>query len=266
MTIDYGKYDQILVVLEGSILRVTLNKPDKRNIIDDATNQQLANVFQDATFDHRVKVVVLSGAGPAFSAGGDIVKMQQKIDDPGLFYRGIANSRRLVFAALDCSKPTIARLKGDAVGLGATLALICDIVVATHDAKILDPHVKVGLVAGDGGALIWPQLIGFARAKRYLLLGEPILGKEAAEIGLIAASGSAEEVDAMVEQFADKFARSAVQSVSGTKMTMNVPLRQLAQALLDVGMAYEGLSNISKDHQEAVHAFVQKRRPTFTGD
>lgn len=266
MDIDFGKYDQFRVELDESILRVTLNKPEKRNIIDDDTNKQLADVFQDATFDSRVKVLVLSAEGPVFSAGGDIVKMQRKVDDPGLFYRGIANSRRLVFAALDCPKPTIARIKGDAVGLGATLALMCDVVVATDDAKILDPHVNVGLVAGDGGALIWPQLIGYARAKRYLLLGEPILGKEAANIGLIAASGTPEEVDEQVEKFARKFARSAIQSVSGTKMTMNVPLRQAAQALLDVGMAYEGLSNITQDHQEAITAFLEKRRPNFTGD
>jgi enoyl-CoA hydratase len=266
MTIDYRRYDQIRVELDESILRVTLSKPEKRNVIDEDTNRQLADVFQDATFDSRVKVLVLTGEGPVFSAGGDIVKMQKKIDDPGLFYRGIANSRRLVFAALDCPKPTIARIKGDAVGLGATLALLCDIVVATDDAKILDPHVNVGLVAGDGGALIWPQLIGFARAKRYLLLGEPILGKDAAAIGLIAASGSPEEVDELVEKFAAKLARSASQSVAGTKTTINVPLRQLAQVLLDVGMAYEGLSNITHDHQEAVTAFMEKRRPHFTGD
>ena len=266
MTIDYERYQRIRVHLDENILRVTLCNPEKRNIIDDETNRELADAFEDATFDQRVKVLVLSADGNVFSAGGDIVRMQKKIDDPALFYRGVVNSRRLVFAALDCPKPTIAKINGDAVGLGATLALMCDLVVATDDAKILDPHVNVGLVAGDGGALIWPQLIGYARAKRYLLLGEPVLGKEAAEIGLIAASGTAEEVDEQVERFARKFARSATQSVAGTKITMNVPLRQLAQALLDVGMAYEGLSNITRDHQEAVTAFIEKRRPVFTGE
>lgn len=266
MSTDYSRYEKIKVELDDSILRVTLCNPEKRNIIDDETNKELADTFQDATFDPRVKVMVLAADGKVFSAGGDIVKMQKKIDDPALFYRGIANSRRLVFAALDCPKPTIAKINGDAVGLGATLALMCDFVIATDEAKILDPHVNVGLVAGDGGAFIWPHLIGYARAKRYLLLGEPILGKEAAEIGLIAASGTLEEVNELTEKYARKLARSATQSVSGTKITMNVPLRQAAQALLDVGMAYEGLSNITKDHQEAVTAFMEKRRPNFTGN
>jgi enoyl-CoA hydratase len=266
MDFDYSKFDQLDVRLEDGILRATLNKPEKLNIIDDDVNTQLGDVFQAAAFDPQVKVLMLAANGRAFSAGGDMVKMQTKIDDPRIFYRGVANSRRLVFAALDCPKPTIAKIHGDAIGLGATLALMCDLVVAANEAKILDPHVNVGLVAGDGGALIWPQMIGYARAKRYLLLGDPIYGKEAAEMGLIAASGTPEEVEEIAEKYARRLARSALQSVSGTKITMNVPLRQLAQSLLDVGMAYEGLSNISRDHQEALTAFREKRRPNFTGD
>jgi enoyl-CoA hydratase len=263
---DYARYDRIAVRLDGRILRVTLNNPEKRNIIDDDVNRQLSDVIQDAGFDPEVNVVMITGEGKVFSAGGDIVKMQRKIDDPSLFYRGVANSRRLVFNVLDCPKPVICRINGDAVGLGATLALLCDFVVASDEAKILDPHVNVGLVAGDGGALLWPQLVGYARAKRYLLLGEAITGKEAAEIGLIAASAPLDQIDEIAERWAAKLAAGAIQSISGTKITMNVPLRQLAQSLLDVGMAYEGMSNISKDHQEAVTAFMEKRKPVFTGE
>lgn len=263
---DYAKFDRIDVRLDGKILRITLNNPEKRNIIDDEVNRQLSDAFHEANFDPAVNVVFVAAEGKVFSAGGDMIKMQKKIDDPSLFYRGVANSRRLVFTVLDCAKPTICKLNGDAVGLGATLALLCDFVVASDEAKILDPHVNVGLVAGDGGALLWPQLVGYARAKRYLLLGEPITGKEAAEIGLIAASAPAEGVDEIAERWAAKLARGAIQSIAGTKMTINVPLRQAAQALLDVGMAYEGLSNISKDHQEAVTAFIEKRKPSFTGE
>ena len=179
----------------------------------------------------------------------------------------MAGSRRLVYTVLECPKPTIAKIHGTAAGLGATLPLLCDFVLATDDTTILDPHVNVGLVAGDGGALIWPQMLGFARAKRFLMLGEPIMGKEAADMGLIAASApDIEGRDAIAERWASKLASGAAQSISGTKMTINVPLRQLAQAMMDVGMAYEGLSNISKDHQEAVDAFLEKRKPRFTGD
>lgn len=264
--VDYTRFDELDVRLDGKILRVTLNKPDKRNIIDDIVNRQLSDVFTEAAMDGEVATVVLTGAGKVFCAGGDMIKMQRKIDDPRLFYRGIHNSRRLVFSVLDCPKPIVCCINGDAIGLGATLALLCDIVIANEDAKIADPHTKVGLVCGDGGALIWPALIGYARAKRYLLTGEAITGKKAEEIGLVTLSAPAEDLAALTEEWARRLADGALQSISGTKMTMNVPLRQTAQALLDVGMAYEGLANISQDHQEAVTAFVEKRKPVFTGD
>lgn len=268
MTTDYSCYDLIRAELEDSgILRVNLCHPEKRNIIDDFVNRQISDVFLDATMDDRVRVVVLSGDGDVFCGGGDFKQMKRKVDDPGLYYRGMAGSRRLVYTVLECPKPTIAKIHGTAAGLGATLPLLCDFVVATDDTTILDPHVNVGLVAGDGGALIWPQMLGFARAKRFLMLGEPIMGKEAADMGLIAASASdTEGRDAIAEKWATKLASGAAQSISGTKMTINVPLRQLAQAMMDVGMAYEGLSNISKDHREAVDAFLEKRKPSFTGD
>lgn len=263
---DYSRFDEIAVRLDGKLLRVELAKPDKRNIINDEVNRQLTECLNEAALDFDVHVVLLSGQGRDFCAGGDIVRMQKKIDDPALFYRGIQNSRRLVFAALDCPKPIVAKVQGNAVGLGATLALMCDVVVAADDAKFLDPHVNVGLVAGDGGALIWPQLIGYARAKRHLLFGDPITGKDAEAFGLIAQSVPADELDALAEKLAARLAGGAAQSIWGTKITMNAPLRQAAHALLDIGMGYEGLSNISRDHQEAVSAFMEKRRPDFTGD
>src|SRR5437868_10304631 len=112
-----------------------------------------------------------SGAGRAFSAGGNVIAMQRKIDDPDAWDAGMPEARWIVFRMLECDKPIIARVNGHAVGLGATIALLCDIIIAADHAKIADPHVNAGLVAGDGGALIWPQLIGLARAKEYLFTG-----------------------------------------------------------------------------------------------
>jgi enoyl-CoA hydratase len=264
--VDYSRFDELDVRLDGKILRVTLNKPDRRNIIDDAVNRQLGDVFTEAAMDRDVATVVLTGEGKVFCAGGDMVKMQKKIDDPSLFYAGVHNSRRLVFSVLDCPKPIIACVNGDAIGLGATLALLCDIVIVNEDARLADPHTKVGLVCGDGGALIWPALIGYARAKRYLLSGDLITGKDAEAIGLVTFAVPKDELSALTEEWAQKLANGALQSIAGTKITMNVPLRQAAQSLLDVGMAYEGLSNITRDHQEAVTAFIEKRKPEFTGE
>lgn len=262
----YERYEKLLVKLDGNVLRVTLNKPDKRNIVDSGVSAELADVFTQAGLDPAIGVVLFTGAGTAFCAGGDIVGMQQKLERPQLFYQSIFNSRRLVFSILDCPKPVVCRLNGDAIGLGATLALLCDIVIANEAARIADPHVKVGLVAGDGGALIWPALIGFARAKRYLLTGDILDGRQAAEIGLVTQAVPLSELDRVTEEWVQRLAQGALQSIACTKLTLNVPLRQAAQALLDVGMAYEGLSNISNDHREAVNAFMEKRAPKFTGD
>lgn len=267
MTIDYARYDKLRVELDGAVLRLTLNRPDKRNIIDDPVNMQLSDAFQDAAFDDRVRCVVLAGEGTSFCGGGDFAQMKRKVEDPGLFFRGIWNSRRLVHTVLDCPKPTIAKLHGHAIGLGATLPLLCDFVVAVENTVISDPHVNIGLVAGDGGALVWPQMMGYAKARKFLLLGEPISGREAAELGLIADSApSFEEMVAIADRWTEKLAGGPGQAIYGTKMTINQPLRQLAQAALDTGMAYEGLSNISKDHAEAIEAIAAKRKPRFTGD
>jgi enoyl-CoA hydratase len=263
---NYSGYEKLVVELTGKILRITLNWPEKRNIVGGLMSQELIRAIQTASADDAVAAIVLTGAGDTFSAGGDIIGMQTKIDDPGLFYKGVIHSRQLVFAMLDCPKPVVCRLNGHAIGLGATIALLCDVVIANEDAKIGDPHVRMGLVAGDGGALIWPQLIGFARARQYLLGGDLLTGREAANIGLIAFAAPLSEIDALTEQWAKRFAEGATQSIAGTKITINLPLRQAAQAALDVGMAYEGLSNITKDHQEAVSAFIEKRTPTFTGE
>ncbi|VTU46090.1 enoyl-CoA hydratase/isomerase family protein [Variovorax sp. PBL-E5] len=262
----YSGYERLLIQQDGKILRITLNLPEKRNIVGGPMSLELIRAVQTASSDDSVAVIVLTGAGGSFSAGGDIVGMQTKIDDPSLFYKGVIHSRQLVFSMLDCPKPVVCRVNGHAIGLGATIALLCDVVIANEDAKIGDPHVRMGLVAGDGGALIWPQLIGYARARKYLLGGDLITGKLAAEIGLIAEAGPMDVVDRLTEEWAQKFAEGATQSIAGTKITINLPLRQAAQAALDVGMAYEGLSNITKDHQEAVSAFIEKRKPSFTGE
>lgn len=267
MNIDYDRFDLIKVELDNAILRVTLNNPDKRNIITDPVNEQISDAIQSASFDERVRCVVLAGEGKVFCGGGDFQQMKRKVDDPGLYFKGLWGSRRLVHTVLDCPKPTVAKLHGAAMGLGATLPLLCDLVVAVDDTKIADPHVNIGLVAGDGGSLIWPQQMGFAKARKFLLLGEPILGKEAADLGLIAESAPTfDEMDVIGERWAAKLAGSASNAIYGTKTAINLPLRQLAQSMMDVGMAYEGLSNISKDHAEAIDAILEKRDPRFIGE
>ena len=163
-------------------------------------------------------------------------------------------------------KPIICRLNGAAAGLGATIALLCDVVVAVETAVIGDPHVKVGLVAGDGGAIIWPQLIGFARAKELLMTGDLLTARKAEAMGLINHVVPAEELDARVAEIAGKILSNPRWAVRWTKTVANIPLRQLAAQLSDPAMGYEILSNMTEDRKEAVAAFLEKRKPNYTGD
>jgi enoyl-CoA hydratase len=250
----------------GRVLTLELNQPDKLNAIGGAMHDELSSIFLAANDDPDSDVIVLTGAGRTFSAGGDIEWMQKAIDEPKVFDRIAREGKRIIFTLLECEKPIIAKLNGHATGLGATIALFCDVVFAADHAKIGDPHVSVGLTAGDGGAVIWPQLVGYARAKHYLMTGDLIPAPQAAEMGLIFQAVPAGDLDATVEAYVERLAGSALMAARTTKMAVNVGLRRLAHGLLDLSLAYETQSNRSVDHQEAVRAFTEKRSPVFRGD
>jgi enoyl-CoA hydratase len=263
---DFSSYQALVFRRDGRVLHATLNRPETLNSIDGVLEEDLGRLFDDVARDEQTNVLVLTGAGRAFSAGGDIEQMQKVIDHPDLFLKGMARGKRLIFSILDCPKPILAKVNGPAIGLGATIALFCDIIIAASHAKIADPHVKVGYVAGDGGAAIWPQLIGYARAKEYLLTGDALTGEQAAAIGLINRAVPAEDLDRVVDELAHRLAAGAARAVQGTKLSVNIGLKQLVHSILDASLAYEALSNLSRDHQEAVNAFRQKRAPRFTGE
>lgn len=261
----FEDYTSITFSRRGRILTATLNVPDQLNAIAGRLHTELTRLFPDVAADSETDVLILTGAGRAFSAGGDLEHIEKMRLDPHGFSESVREAKRIVFGALDCDKPIIAKLNGDAIGLGATLALFCDITFAADTARIADPHVKIGLVAGDGGAVIWPQLIGYARAKHYLLTGDVIPASEAAAIGLINFSVPAEQLDAQVDAYAERLASGAVKAIRWSKVTMNIGLKQLAHQMMDAGMAYEAMASNTADHAEAIAAMRERRKPVFTG-
>lgn len=262
----FSAYTRITARRSDRILTLTLTAPNPVNAVDGPMHHELARIFLDAQDDPDSDLVVLTGAGRAFCAGGDAAWFKTHIDDPASFRAIGPEAKRIVTSLLEMEKPILCRLNGAAAGLGATIALLCDVIIASDRAVIGDPHVKVGLVAGDGGAIIWPQLIGFARAKEFLMTGEMIPAERAFALGLVNHVVPHDNLDAKVAAIADRILANPRWAVRWTKTAANIPLRALAAQLLDAAMSYELLSNTLNDRREAVAAFVDKRAPNLTGD
>jgi enoyl-CoA hydratase len=266
VTTDYSKYEFLKIEIADGIAVVTMNRPEKLNA--PTSDKELGDIWADLAGDDRVRVAVLTGAGRAFCAGGDLeVMLANYRTEKGLrFYLElVASARRLVDAMLGTQLPVIAAINGDAIGLGATLALLCDMSVMGSDARIGDPHVKLGLVAGDGGAVVWPLLVGPHRAKELLLRGNLIKGTAAGEIGLVNHVVPNEEVLPRALEIAAEIAANPTWAVRFTKQAINKWLRQQAESIFDASIAFESLSAFTDDHGEAMEAMRERRPPKYTG-
>jgi enoyl-CoA hydratase len=177
----------------------------------------------------------------------------------------VANARRLIQNMLMVEQPIIGAINGDAVGLGATIALFCDVVIAAEKARFGDPHVKVGIVAGDGGAIIWPALIGVSRAKEFLMTGKLINAVEAERIGLVNHAVPQSEVLAKARELAQELADGPTWAIRYTKVAVNKWLSHQVNLILDASLGLEMLTFNTEDHKEATRAWVEKRKPQFKG-
>ncbi|MCC7121150.1 MAG: enoyl-CoA hydratase/isomerase family protein [Gammaproteobacteria bacterium] len=250
----------------GRVLYAYITSSHRMNGVDEPMHEEFARVFTDLQRDADSDIIVLSARGRAFCAGGDFDWFEQQIDDPARFRAIGWDAKRIVGSLLELEKPILCRLNGAAAGLGATLALLCDIIVADETALIGDPHVKVGLVAGDGGALIWPQLIGYARAKELLMTGDMLTAARAAELGLINYAVPADQLDAKIDELVAKLQGNPRFAVRWTKAVTNIPLRALAAQIMDASIGWETASNHLADRREAVKAAREKRAPRLTGE
>lgn len=262
---DYSRYQTLLVDRpEAGILKITLNRPEHLNAIAPDAHTELANIWIDVARDADTRCVLFTGAGRAFSAGGDIQNMRKVWRNRDVAATAL-EARQIITRMLDTPQPIIALVNGHAVGLGATLALACDIVFAADHARIGDRHVNVGLVAGDGGTLFWPLAIGPHRAKQFLLTGDLITGAEAAAMGLINRAVPLDELEATGLAFARQLAALPPLAVQWTKLAVNKTLKLISTTSFETAIAYEGASMYTEDHLEAVTAVIEKRPPSFTG-
>ncbi len=261
----YDRYKHLRFSSGGGVLTITLDAPPT-NAVTAGMHEDLKTIFTTVNQDPETKVVVITGAGDkAFSAGGDVNEMVRLLDQPMAAVHAMREAGDMLYGLLRLEKPIIARINGHAIGLGATLALFCDLTYAVETAKLGDPHVSVGYTAGDGGALIWPQLIGYQRAREYLLTGDPIIAKDAADIGLITRAVPADKLDETAYGMANRLASGASFAINSTKQAINMVLRSQFEAVIEAHNGLELMSHFSADHAEAAHAFLEKRKPNFTG-
>jgi len=245
---------------DGAVTILTLDRPDHLNAFDEALHHAFARFWVDLDYDDSVRAVVLTGAGRAFCAGGSI-------DDFDLFRTDLAarattmrSARRLVDEMLNVRVPVVAAVNGPAVGLGATLASLCDVVFIADTAHLADPHVAVALVAGDGGAITWPHHTSLLKAKQYLLTGDRVPAEEAVAIGLANFVVPAADVVASATAFAHRLAALPPQAVQDTKMVLNQHLRRSAVAALGYGLAAETHSHDTPEYAAVPEQFRARNR------
>lgn len=263
----YAHYHDLKVTVADKVATVALNRPEARNAINQRLIRELRTIWDDLADDMAVNAVLLTGSGDWFSVGGDVKAMS---DRPGgdVLEEGEVHdpmvSRRLVTRLLELDKPIVCAIEGDCAGLAATIALLCDITVMSEDARIGDSHVnKVGLVAGDGGTVIWPLLVGVNKAKECLMLGRLLKGREAERIGLVNHSLPKAEVLPLARKLAQELADGPVWATRWTKLSVNQIVKQRVNQLLEASMALEQVTFELADHKEATRAFKEKRRPRF---
>jgi enoyl-CoA hydratase len=243
-----------------------LDHPEKMNAVDGTMHEELSRFFRDIA-EYDPSVVVLTGAGDAFSAGGDIEWIRDTwVENPEGYIDVMRESVVLMRDLTGLEPPIIARVNGDAVGLGATLALHCDVVIADETAHLGDPHVRIGLAAGDGGAIIWPLLTSFNKAKEFLMTGDLITAAEAEELGIVNHAVPADGLDDKVDELVEKLTSLPQPAVRYSKFAANSWLRVAHEQILHQSLALEAISAQTAAHTEAVHAFLDDSDPDVTDD
>lgn len=240
----------------------TLNRPEKLNAVNAAMHRELASLPIGANRDPEVRVLVLTGAGRAFCAGGDF--SADRGEPMGGGYLNSLNEARLIVDNwLDLEKPVICAVNGYALGLGATVALLADVVYLGQKGVLGDTHVNMGIGAGDGGGVLWPLLVGPARAKYYLMTGEHIRAEEAAAMGLVQAVVEDDELLNTALALAERLSSGPLRAISASKVPINKWIKFVSNLVLPVSLAMEGLTMTGEEAREAQAAFREKRPPNF---
>src|SRR3989441_8779282 len=262
MTMDYSAYQHLLIEKKDGIALLTINRPESLNSTNFRLHYELSRVWLDLAADDEVRVAVITGAGRAFSAGGDFEVVEKSMGNLEVVAQTMKEARDIVHNMINCDKPIISAINGVAVGAGLAVALMADISIMAETARITDGHTKLGVVAGDHAAIVWPLLCGMAKAKYYLLTSDFIDGKEAERIGLVSLAVPADQLMPKALEVADKLAQGSQMAIRWTKRSLNNWLR-MAGPIFDNSMALELLTFMGEDVREGLQAIREKRPAKF---
>jgi enoyl-CoA hydratase len=244
------------------ILRITFNRPETYNSVDAETHTQLTHIWRDIDADPDINVVVVTGAGKAFSAGGDFELIKKILDDPVTRMATWKEARDLVYNVINCNKPIVSAINGVAVGAGLVVGILADVSIAGKSARIVDGHTRLGVAAGDVACVIWPLLCGMAKAKYYLLTCRPVNGQEAERIGLVSLCVEDDALQQTALEIAHELASGAQSAIRWTKYALNNWLR-MAGPTFDASTAFEMLGFTGAEAREGLASHLEKRKPNF---
>lgn len=247
---------------DNGVLWITINRPESYNSTDGTLHLGLSRIWNDIEDDDDTRVVIVTGAGKAFSAGGDLDWINSFVGDEKALRQVMREAGDVVYNMLRCTKVVISAINGVAVGAGLAIALMADVSIMAEEARITDGHVRMGVAAGDHSVICWPLLCGMAKAKYYLLTADFIDGKEADRIGLVSKAVPAADLVDEAQRVADKLATGSQQAIRLTKRSLNLWMNQQAPAF-DASLAFEMLGFLSADAREGVDALLERRDPQF---
>jgi len=260
---DYAEYRHLLFERRpNGVVLITINRPERMNATNDRLHWELTQVWLTLDADPAARVAVITGAGRAFSAGGDLDMVDANSRDPKRLAQTVREASDIVYNLINLDKPVISAINGVAVGAGLVVALLADISIMSETARITDGHTRLGVVAGDHAAIVWPLLCGMAKAKYYLLTCDFIDGKEAERIGLVSLCVPSDQLMPKALEVADRLAAGAQQAIRWTKRSLNNWLRQ-AGPIFDQSIALEMLTFMDEDVREGLLALREKRPPRF---
>src|ERR1051326_2250002 len=262
-SMDYAAYKHLTFERKPhGVVLITIDRPDVLNATNDRLHWELTQIWRTIDDDDTARVAVVPAAGRAVAAGGDLEMVEANARDPKRLAGVLREATDIVYNMINCDKPIISAINGVAVGAGLAVAIMADISIMSETARITDGHTKLGVVAGDHGAIIWPLLCGMAKAKYYLLTCDFIDGKEAERIGLVSLCVPADQLMPKAFEVADKLALGAQNAIRLTKRSLNNWLR-MAGPIFDNSMALELLTFMEEDVREGARAIKEKRPPEF---